>query len=41
MDYIKMHGATHICAHVSPANVEMRLKEEEDLIARLNPPCNG
>ena len=33
-------GATHIHAHTSSADDDVRLAEERDLIAKLSPPCN-
>jgi hypothetical protein len=41
MPCIKRNGATHIHAHTSSPNEDTRLREEEDIIAEWNPPCNG
>ena len=38
---IQLHGATHIHAHLSADNVNIRRHEENDLIANYFPPCNG
>lgn len=37
---IQAHGATHIHAHLNGSK-KARLDEEQDLIARWNPVCNG
>lgn len=36
----RMHGATHIMAHTTPAGDGARKSEEADLISRWNPPLN-
>jgi len=36
----KRHGATHVYAHTSTGTEQSRLNEEQDLIARWNPPLN-
>ena len=38
---IQLNGATHIHVRVNSAGVVARKKEEADLIASHNPPCNG
>jgi hypothetical protein len=38
---ILRHGATHIHAHVSAYDDEVRRYEEADIIARWQPLCNG
>ncbi len=35
------NGATHIHAHTSSADDEVRRAEESDIIAKWNPVCNG
>jgi len=41
MDCIKANGATHICAHVNETGEANRRAEEQDIIAKWNPVCNG
>lgn len=41
MPCIKANGATHIHAHESNTNALVRRTEEQDIINRWNPPCNG
>lgn len=38
---VSSEGATHICAHTNAGGEGNRKTEEADLIAALNPPCNG
>ncbi len=40
MPCIKRNGATHIHAHTQ-SDKQTRLDEETDLVAKLNPSCNG
>ena len=40
IDHILQHGATHILAHTSSEDVEVRHAEEADLVAKWKPPCN-
>lgn len=37
----RWNGATHIHAHTTPGSELSRLDEENDLLARWNPVCNG
>ena len=37
---IKRHGGTHIHAHTSSSDEDIRRAEEADLIEKWNPPCN-
>jgi hypothetical protein len=41
MPCIRRNGATHIHAHKSSFDEDVRKAEERDLIAGCNPPCNG
>ena len=41
MPCIRRNGATHICAHKSGTDEATRKAEEDDLIARWAPVCNG
>ena len=38
---IKHNGATHIHAHRNHGGKSARLTEEDDLLAKWSPPCNG
>ncbi len=40
IDRILQHGATHIHAHISGEDREVRRVEEADLVAKWKPPCN-
>jgi hypothetical protein len=35
------HGATHVHIRLAAATEDARRREEQDLIARWNPPCNA
>jgi len=37
----RRNGATHIHAHVNNGGRDARRREESDLVAAHNPPCNG
>lgn len=37
----RRYGATHIHAHQSSEDRNVRMSEESDLIAAYSPPCNG
>ena len=41
MPCIKRNGATHIHAHKSSSDANVRRAEESDLIKRWKPSCNG
>lgn len=41
MPCVKANGGTHIAAHKSAANQQVRRTEEQDLIAAYHPVCNG
>ena len=38
---ILRNGASHICVHESSTSVAVRMAEEQDIIVRWSPPCNG
>ncbi len=40
MSCIQRHGGTHIHAHTSSSDVDVRRAEESDLLAQWDPPCN-
>ena len=37
---VSRNGGTHVHAHLSSADDDVRRREEADLIARWDPPCN-
>ena len=37
---VKRYGGTHIHAHTTPGGEQVRKAEEEDLLAKWDPPCN-
>jgi hypothetical protein len=37
---IRRHGGTHVHAHVTAGGQSVRRKEEADLVAKWDPPCN-
>jgi hypothetical protein len=41
IDCAKRAGATHIHSHINEGGDQARLREEADIVARWNPPCNG
>lgn len=41
MPCVKANGGTHLAAHVNSAGQQARLTEEQDLIAKYHPACNG
>ena len=40
MSCVKRHGGTHIHAHTSSSEVNVRRAEESDLLGKWDPPCN-
>jgi len=41
IECVRKEGGTHICAHLSSADEDVRRAEEADLLANRSPECQG